>query len=253
MNDLPPPSFHARPDGLRLAYSHRAGRGPTIVFLPGYKSDMTGDKAGALDAWAGEQERAVLRLDYSGCGASEGDFAAGTLDVWRDDVLALVDTLAPGPLLLVGSSMGGWLMLLVALARPDRIAGLVGIAAAPDFTEWGFTDDEKARLIRDGRLERPSDYGDDPNLTTLGFWRSGQANLLLGGGVPLDCPVRLLHGQQDEVVPFATSLRLAAALHSADVQTILVKDGDHRLSRPRDIALLIATVGQLLGQHEDQP
>ena len=245
------PSFHPRPDGLPLAYRHRPGRGPTLVFLPGYKSDMTGDKASALAGWTREQGRAMLRLDYSGCGSSGGDFAEGTLDGWRDDVLALVDAVAPGPLVLVGSSMGGWLMLLVALARPERIAGMIGIAAAPDFTDWGFTDDEKARLLRDGRLERPSDYGDDPYLTTLGFWRSGQANRLLGGAVPLACPVRLLHGQEDEAVPFEISLRLAAALHSADVQTILVKDGDHRLSRPQDIRLLLGTAGELLARIED--
>lgn len=244
------PSFLARPDGVRLAYRHRAGRGPTILFLPGYKSDMMGDKAAALDRWAGEQNRAMLRLDYAGCGASDGDFADGTLINWRDDVLALIDAVAPGPLVLVGSSMGGWLMLLVALARRERIAGLVGIAAAPNFTDWGFSDDTKAQLIRDGRIERPSDYS-EPYLTTLGFWQSGQASLLLDAPIALDCPVRLLHGQRDEVVPFAISLRLADALRSADVQTILVKDGDHRLSRPDDIGLLIATVGGLLARIED--
>jgi len=237
--------FLSRADGLRLAYARRAGTGPTIVFLPGYMSDMEGSKALALDRWAAEYGRAMLRLDYSGCGASEGAFEDGTLGVWRDDVLHLIDTLTEGPLLLVGSSMGGWLMLLVALARAERVAGLVGIAAAPDFTEWGFDDADKARLAAEGRIAEPSDYGDQPYVTTLGFWKSGQANRLLDGVIALDCPVRLLHGQADPDVPWAISLRLAAALRSADVQTILVKDGDHRLSREADIARLIATVASL--------
>jgi pimeloyl-ACP methyl ester carboxylesterase len=240
------PTYHARPDGLRLAYRHRAGRGPTIVFLPGYMSDMEGSKAVALDKWTEREGRAMLRLDYSGCGASEGEFSDGTLAIWRDDILALIDALTTGPLLLAGSSMGGWLMLLTALTRPERIAGIVGIAPAPDFTRWGFTDDQKAAFIRDGFVTEPSAYSDESYLTTRGFWESGEANLLLDAEIPLDCPVRLLHGQRDTDVPFDISLRLAAALRSADVQTILVKDGDHRLSRDEDIALLIATVGQLL-------
>lgn len=239
-------AFLARPDGLRLAVSHRQGAEPTIVFLPGYMSDMQGSKAVALDQWAQARGQAMLRLDYAGCGKSEGAFADGTLTRWRDDVLHVVDTLTSGPLLLVGSSMGGWLMLLVALARPARIAALVGIAAAPDFTEWGFTEAEKARLAADGRIEEPSAYSGEPYLTTLGFWQDGQANRLLEGEIPLDCPVRLLHGQADADVPWDMSLRLAAALRSADVQAILVKDGDHRLSRAQDIALLVATVERLL-------
>jgi pimeloyl-ACP methyl ester carboxylesterase len=241
-----PASSITRPDGLRLAYRHRDGRGPTIVFLPGYMSDMEGSKALALDAWAEREGRAMLRLDYSGCGASEGAFKDGTLALWRDDALALIDALTVGPLLLVGSSMGGWLMLLVALARPERVAGLIGIAAAPDFTRWGFTDEQKAALLRDGFVTEPSAYSGEPYLTTRAFWESGEANLMLDREIPLDCPVRLLHGQRDADVPFETSLRLAAALRSAEVQTILVKDGDHRLSRDEDVELLIATIDQLL-------
>ena len=236
----------ARPDGLRLAYRHIAGRGPTIVFLPGYASDMTGDKASALFAWAQAQGRAALLLDYSGCGASEGAFADGTLAVWREDVLALVDALTPGPLLLVGSSMGGWLALLIALARPGRVAGLVGIAAAPDFTDWGFSEERRVLLRRDGRLEDPTPYSDEPYVTTLAFWESGQANRLLGGVIAIDCPVRLLHGLDDADVPWSLAPRVAGLLRSADVQVTLVKDGDHRLSRPGDIALLIAIVAGLL-------
>ena len=233
--------------GRRLAYRFRPGRGPAILFLPGYMSDMEGGKATALDTWAAGEGRAMLRFDYGGCGASEGAFEAQGLDDWLGDTLAMIDGLAPeGPLVLVGSSMGGWLMLLAALARPERVAGLVGIAAAPDFTSWGFTDAEKATIRSEGRLALPSPYGDLPMVTSRTFWESGERNLLLGGEIAIDVPVRLLHGQQDADVPWRNSLTLAERLRSADVQTIFVKDGDHRLSRDPDIALLIATVGALL-------
>ncbi len=240
------PATFARPDGLRLACRHSAGHGPTIVFLPGYMSDMEGGKALALDGWARVQGRAMLRLDYSGNGASEGDFADGTLDVWRDDVLLLIDALVEGPVVLVGSSMGGWLALLVALARPERVAGIVGIAAAPDFTDWGFTAEQKDQLRKEGRIVEPTPYGDAPYITTRAFWESGQANRLLTGPIPLDCPVRLLQGQCDPDVPWSIALDIAAALRSSNVQTLLVKDGDHRLSRDADIALLIRVVSDLL-------
>jgi pimeloyl-ACP methyl ester carboxylesterase len=242
---LPPPDYLARPDGLRLAYRQRPGAGPTIVFLPGYMSDMDGGKAVALDAWAATAGRAMLRLDYAGCGASEGAFEEGTLASWRDDALFLIDTLTNGPAVLVGSSMGGWLALLIALARPDRTAALVGIAAAPDFTDWGFTPAQLARMEADGRLVEDTPYGDQPYVTTLAFHRSGQANLLLGGPVAIDCPVRLLQGQRDPDVPWDTALRIAQAVRSSDVQTLLIKDGDHRLSRDADIAHLLATVASL--------
>ncbi len=232
--------------GTALAYRLRRGSGPTLVFLPGYASDMNGDKALALDAWAAEQGRAMLRLDYAGCGESGGLFEDATLATWRDDVLALVDQVTAGPLVLIGSSMGGWLMLLVALVRPERVAGLIGVAAAPDFTEWGFDESRRAVLARDGRLAEPSLHSDQPFVTTLRFWESGQAHLLLDDDIAIEVPVRLLHGESDPDVPWATALRLAERLRSADVQTILVKDGDHRLSRAQDIALLIATVAALL-------
>ena len=231
---------------LRLAYRHRPGRGPTILFLPGYASDMEGTKALALDAWAEREGRAMLRFDYAGCGSSSGKFDVQSLKNWRDDALAMVDEVLQGPVLLVGSSMGGWVMLLVALARPERVAGLVGIAAAPDFTSWGFTEEEKIRILQEGRLEQPSAYSDRPHVTTRIFWQSGEALRLLHGDVDIDCPVRLLHGQADEDVPWVWSLELMKRLRSADVQATFVKDGDHRLSRDQDIALLIATVGTLL-------
>jgi pimeloyl-ACP methyl ester carboxylesterase len=239
------PRYLPRPDGLRLAYRQRAGCGPTILFLPGYMSDMEGGKAIALDQWAAWHGHAMLRLDYAGCGASGGRFEDGTLASWRDDVLLLLDALTQGPVILVGSSMGGWLALLVALARPKRVQALVGIAAAPDFTDWGFTDADKALLATEGRIVEPTPYGDTPYVTTRAFWESGQALRLLGQEVAIDCPVRLLHGQADADVPWQVALRLAGRLRSSDVQTLLVKDGDHRLSRDADIALLIRTVASL--------
>jgi pimeloyl-ACP methyl ester carboxylesterase len=240
-------AYLTRADKPALAYRFRPGRAPTIVFLPGYMSDMEGEKATALDAWAGREGRAMLRLDYSGCGASEGRFADHTLDHWRDDVVdAVAAFAAAGPLVLVGSSMGGWLALLVALALPGRVRAVVGIAAAPDFTDWGFSEDAVALLREEARIERPSEYSDEPYVTTLAFWESGQANLLLDREIAFDGPVRLLQGQQDDTVPTSIALRLGRALRSADVQTILVKDGDHRLSRPGDIALLLNVVGPLM-------
>jgi pimeloyl-ACP methyl ester carboxylesterase len=237
--------FVTRADGVRLAYRHVPGRGPTLVFLPGYKSDMQGGKAQALAAWAAGQGLGLLRLDYSGCGESDGAFEDGTLDIWRDDVLAVIAEANIGPLILVGSSMGGWLMLLVAEALGDQVAAMVGIAAAPDFTDWDFDAADRATIAANGRIERASDYGYDPMVITRGFWQSGQSNLRLTGQIGIDCPVRLIHGQNDPDVPWETSLKLAAALRSADVQTICVKDGDHRLSRDQDIALLIETVTKL--------
>lgn len=244
---MPDLRFHETGDGRRLAYRHRPGRGPTLVFLPGYASDMDGGKAGALDSWAAAEGRAMLRFDYSGCGLSGGDFEAQTLDGWRGDALAMIDEVAaPGPVVLVGSSMGGWLMLLAALARPVRVAALVGIAAAPDFTDWGFTAEEKRTIIEEGRLARPNPYGEAPTLTTRAFWKSGEALRLLGGEIGIDCPVRLLHGLADDDVPWRLALELATRLRSADVQTLLVKDGDHRLSREGDLALLTGAVSTLM-------
>ena len=240
-----PVQFVTRANGVRLAYRHLTGRGPTLVFLPGYKSDMQGSKAQALAAWAANQRLGMLRLDYSGCGESEGAFEDGTLDIWRDDVLAVIAQAKVGPLILIGSSMGGWLMLLVAEALSDQVKAMVGIAAAPDFTDWDFDEADRATIVAVGCIERPSDYGYDPMVITQGFWQSGQDNLRLTGKVAIDCPVRLIHGQSDPDVPWETSLKLAEALRSSDVQTILVKDGDHRLSRDQDIALLIDTVIKL--------
>lgn len=229
-----------------LAYRHTPGASPTVVFLCGYASDMEGTKAVALEEWARARGQGFLRFDYSGCGASPGAFEDQTLATWRDDALRMIDTVVKGPMVLLGSSMGGWVMLLAALARPERVAGLVGIAAAPDFTGWGYDDAQKAILARDGRLEEPSLYSDEPTVTTQAFWESGEANRLMDGPIDFDGPVRLLQGQQDPEVPWERAIALAGLLRSSDVQTWLVKDGDHRLSRPQDIALIIRAVEDVI-------
>jgi len=241
--------FHAMPDGRRIAFRFAPGSGPAVVFLPGYMSDMAGGKATAVFDWARAQGRAALLLDYSGCGESAGDFADGTLAGWREEVLALVEAHCPGPVVFIGSSMGGWLMLLCALALPEeRCAGLLGIAPAPDFTDWGTDEADKAKLAAGETVFEDNQYGPDPTPTHPGFWADGQANRLLDSEIALACPVRLVHGLQDPDVPWAISLRLAERLRSADVQVTLIKDGDHRLSRDADIALLLRTLSALLDE-----
>jgi len=239
------PCFHTLTDGRRLAYRLIPGSSPALVFLPGYMSDMTGSKATALADWAAANGRCCLLLDYSGCGASDGSFADGSLSRWTEEVLALVEAHVTGQVVLVGSSMGGWLMLLAGLALGSRLAGLVGIAAAPDFTDWGYSAEEKARLLAGEPVLQDNPYGPEPTPTHAAFWQNGQRNRMLKGRVTLACPVRLLHGLEDAEVPFATALRLASALDSTDVQVTLAKGGDHRLSRPEDIALLLRTAASI--------
>jgi len=238
-----------RGDGIELAWALLPGRAPTVVFLPGFRSDMTGDKATALAAFCAERGQACLRLDYSGHGTSGGRFEDGTIGRWAGDALTVIDRQSEGPLLLVGSSMGGWIALLAALERKERIAGLVGIAAAPDFTEslmWqAMTFEQRSALMDEGVLYAPSQYG-EPYLITRGLIEDGRSHLLLQAPIALDCPVRLLHGQCDPDVPWQTALRIAEQVNGTDVQVTLVKDGDHRLSRPQDLAVLMRTVGALL-------
>jgi pimeloyl-ACP methyl ester carboxylesterase len=240
-----------RGDGVELAWAHLPGRGPTVVFLPGFKSDMTGDKATALRDFCAATGRAMLRLDYSGHGASGGAFTDGTIGRWMADARMLIERLTGGPLLPVGSSMGGWIALLLARALPERVAGLVGIAAAPDFTErlmWAaMAPAEQVRLLRDGFLDVPSEYG-APYRITRTLIEDGRRHLLLDAAIPVACPVRLLQGQRDPDVPWETALTLAARLESRDVEVTLIKEGDHRLSRPADLALLTRTVAALLGE-----
>ncbi|EQB08155.1 MAG: alpha/beta hydrolase [Novosphingobium lindaniclasticum] len=236
------------PDGRRIAHRFTPGTGPTIVFLPGYMSDMSGSKATALFEMAQAAGRPCLLVDYSGCGESPGDFADGTLSRWRDEVLAVIAAAGLEQVVLVGSSMGGWLMLMVAeaLAESGKVKGLVGIAAAPDFTEWGIAQMDKNMLADGETIWEDNPYGPEPTPTHPGFWADGQANLMLDREIAWDGPARLLHGQRDTDVPWDISVRLAERLRSADVQVMLIKDGDHRLSREPDIHLLLRTVAELV-------
>ena len=236
--------------GTALAYRRLAGRGPGVVFLGGFNSDMTGSKAEALAAHCAAEGRAFLRFDYAGHGASGGRFVDGTIGRWLDDATHMLDHLTEGPQLLVGSSMGGWLALLLALRRPRRVKALIGIAAAPDFTtriEAALSEEARADLARDGVWYRPSQYGDAYPITAE-LLREGRAQLLMQRPIPLEIPVRLLHGQQDPDVPWALSLAIAERLVGTDVEVTLVKNGDHRLSTPADLALLRRTLGALLGE-----
>ncbi len=239
------------PDGVELAWERQTGAGPTIVFLPGFRSDMTGDKARALRDYCAGRGQALLRFDYSGHGASGGHFTDGTIGRWTQDALLAIDRLTTGELILVGSSMGAWIALLVALARPQRVVGLVGVASAPDFTEalmWeAMSFAERDALMHHGVIEVPSQYG-PPTPITRELIEDGRDHLLLGGSIDVCCPVRLLHGQLDPDVPWEMALRLADVIEGADVQVTLVKDGDHRLSRPADLALLRHTIEALLRQ-----
>ena len=243
-----------RPGLPTLAWARQAGATPTIVFLHGFGSDMEGAKAEALAASCAAAGRAFVRFDCRGHGQSEGRFEDGTISGWRDDALAVVDRI-DGPVVLVGSSMGGWLALLVALARPHRVAGLVGIAAAPDFTEdlmWAAAaPDEQRRLMQAGFVETPSAYG-PPLRLTRALIEDGRRHLLLRAPIVLNIPVRLLHGQRDPDVPWETAVRLAERLEGDDVVVTLIKDGDHRLSRPVDLALLCRTVEALVGEDAGQ-
>ena len=241
-----------RGDGVALAWARLAGRSPTVVFLPGFASDMAGAKAVELRNFCAARRQAMLRLDYSGHGESGGAFADGSIGRWLADALAVIDAESTGKLLLVGSSMGGWIGLHVALARPERVVALIGIAAAPDFTEtlmWGaMAPPEQERLLADGFLDVPSQYG-APLRITRALIEDGRRHLLLGGPIPLRIPIRLLQGQRDGDVPWETALRLAECIAGEDVQVALVKDGDHRLSRPQDLALLGRTVLTLIGEN----
>lgn len=240
-----------------IAYVATPGRAPGVVFLPGFRSDMEGSKALALEAHCASAGRAFVRFDWTGCGLSGGRFEDGTIGGWRDDALAVLDALTHGPQVLVGSSMGGWIALLAALARPLRVAGILGVAAAPDFTaeiEAGLTADARRDLAERGVWLEPSAYSEEPTPITRRLLEEARAHLLLPRApIPLRVPVRLLQGQRDPDVPWEHALRLAAALASDDVEVLLVKDGDHRLSREEDLARLVRSVESLWRRIEVQP
>jgi len=239
-----------RADGETIAWRRVEGSGPTVVWLGGFRSDMAGTKAQALADWALAKARGYLRFDYLGHGESSGDFRAkGTITRWREDALAVLDELVDGPAVLVGSSMGGWIACLAAMVRPDRVAAMALIAPAPDFTEALMAPQippaGRAALARDGVWLRPSDYG-DPYPITAALLEDGARWSILGSEpIPITVPVRILQGGQDPDVPWRHALELAESLKSPDVTFTLIKDGDHRLSRPQDIARLVSVVGEL--------
>ncbi|HPD92865.1 MAG: alpha/beta hydrolase [Rhodobacter sp.] len=237
------------PQGRRIAYVRTPGTGPGVVFLGGFKSDMTGTKAQFLEHWARDRGRAFLRFDYSGHGQSSGDFLDGCIGDWSQDAMEAIRALTDGPQVLVGSSMGGWIALLVARAMPDRVAALVGIAAAPDFTEDGlwsdFSDDQRARLDADGVVDLPSEYDDAPYRITRRLIEDGRTRLVLRSPLPLPFPVRLLQGSNDTDVPVSVALRLFEHADSPDLTLSLVKGADHRFSEPDNLALLARTLADL--------
>jgi pimeloyl-ACP methyl ester carboxylesterase len=246
VNLLDPPLEYIPTAGAQLAVRKRSGRSPTILFLPGYMSDMEGAKARAMDAFAAERGQGCVRFDYSGTGSSDGEFDQGTLTAWLADSLEVVDRVTAGPLILVGSSMGGWLALQIALNRTSRTQAIVGIAAAPDFTDWGFSEADRGTLRARGRIEERESGQLPGRFFTRMFWESGQDMLLLNRIIPLDCPVRLIHGADDKDVPVEIAHRTLRQLRSADVQLTIVKGGGHRLSEPHEIdAILRMTAGLL--------
>jgi pimeloyl-ACP methyl ester carboxylesterase len=244
------PRILTRPDGATIAYHRLSGAAPGVVILGGFRSDMTGTKASFLEDFCRRRGRAYVRFDYFGHGASSGDFALGTIGRWAEDAIAVIDSLTEGRQILVGSSMGGWIMLLAALARPERTHALIGIAAAPDSTEDlllpRLDEGQRRELCESGAVTLPSEYDPAGYTYRRALFEDGKRHLIMRGPIALDCPVRLLHGMRDEAVPWATSLALAERLTSRDVAVTLVKDGDHRLSREADLARLGRTVDELL-------
>jgi pimeloyl-ACP methyl ester carboxylesterase len=243
------PAFLDTASGRRIAYHRTPGTGPGVVFLGGFRSDMEGTKALHLEAWAKRTGRAFLRFDYSGHGQSSGRFEDGAIGDWAEDAVAAIGALTEGPQILVGSTMGGWIALLVARRLPDRIAGLVGIAAAPDFTadmEAQFTEADRAALAERGVLERPSDYAPQPYVFTRRLFEDGRRNLVLAAPLDLPFPVRLLQGTADTDVEPAVALGLLNHATGTDIRLTLVKGADHRFSTPACLALIEACVEDVL-------
>jgi pimeloyl-ACP methyl ester carboxylesterase len=250
-------TFLTTPQGRHIAYHHTPGKGPGVVFLGGFRSDMTGTKAQALQSWAEATGRSFLRFDYSGHGQSHGAFVDGAITDWREDATAVIEVLTEGPQILVGSSMGGWISLLLARDMGPRIAGFVGIAAAPDFTErmWEaeFTLAERTTLLEEGVFFRPSDYSEDPYPITLRLIEDGRQNLVMNGPLPLPMPVRLLQGSADTDVPPTVAISLFHQISSPDLRLTLVKDADHRFSTPPCLAMITEAIDDVLRAREALP
>ncbi|WP_424927188.1 alpha/beta hydrolase [Amaricoccus tamworthensis] len=242
-------SYFDTPQGRRIAYRRSPGSGPGVVFLGGLRSDMTGTKAEFLEREITARGQAFLRFDYSGHGASSGTFEEGCIGEWAEDAFQAISTLTEGPQILVGSSMGGWMSLLMSKRLSTRIAGIVGIAAAPDFTEdsmWAwFSPEQKKQLIDAGRVEVPSDYSDEPYVITKHFIEEGRNNLVLREPLPLAYPVRLLHGTDDTDVDLSVALRIVDHAACEDLQLTLVKGADHRFSTDACLAMILEKVAEI--------
>lgn len=242
------PHFVDGPNG-RVAFRKREGDGPRVVWFGGYRSDMLGTKAQALDEWAERNRRAYLRFDYTGHGESEGRFEDGTIGKWAADAEAVLDAAARGPRIFIGSSMGAWVATMMARRRPDDLVGAIFIAPAPDFTErllWpALSEAHRAEIAKTGKLELPSDYADEPDVYTRALFEDGRENLVMSGPIAIDCPVRIFQGQRDDAVPWRHALDFAEKITSDDVEIVLTKAGDHRLSSPADIDRLIGAVEAL--------
>ena len=238
-----------RENGTSIAYNKLEGNSPGLIFMSGFMSDMNGSKALALEQHCQERGLAFLRFDYMGHGNSSGNFADGTIGLWAQNALTAFDELTEGPQIIVGSSMGGWMMILTAVSRPERVAGLVGIAAAPDFTEDllpnQLTETQLSKIQEDGFVVIPSEY-EIPYTITKKLLDDGTQHLVLRNEIPLDCPVRLLHGLEDTSVPWKTALKIQNMVRSKDVEVTLIKNGDHRLSREEDLEKLKKTVMEIV-------
>lgn len=244
------PQFLNLPGNKRIAYHKSEGAGPGVLFFGGFHSDMTGTKAVALEQWCRARQRAFIRFDYSGHGQSSGHFETGTIGEWLEDALAVLDQLTEGPQIIVGSSMGGWLSLLAAVARPERLHALVTLACATDFTRLLllplFSDAQKQQLATEGRVLLPCDYDDQqPYPITRQLLEEGDQHCLLDRPIPIHCPVRMFHGLQDRDVPWDFSRRTCEQLESDDATLTLIKQGDHRLSEPADLRLIVNCLEQL--------
>lgn len=245
------PKYLTTPEDRKLAY-HQSGETsdkPGIVFLGGFKSDMEGTKAIYLQDWAQRRNRSFLRFDYSGHGQSSGDFLDGCIGEWAQDAMDMIGEVTDGPQILVGSSMGGWMALLVARAMPEKVAGLVGVAAAPDFTEdsmWdGFTDAQRAEMAKTGQVALPSDYSDEPYIITAKLIEDGRENLVLRDPLELPFPVRLLHGTADTDVAQSVPLRILEHATCEDMRLTLVKGADHRFSEPAQLQLIREAIAEV--------
>ncbi|APG63349.1 hypothetical protein LPB140_11745 [Sphingorhabdus lutea] len=253
MENLQKTEYYLQGSGLKSAYLFHEGDGPVHIFLPGYMSDMSGSKASAIWQYCTTNKHACLLFDYSGCGQSDGEFQHASLSIWCEEILELIAHICPHRrYYFIGSSMGGWLMLLLAQAIQERsgkyaIAGLIGIAAAPDFTSWGYNDAQKQEIMQNGVVYEENPYGPEPTPMWQKFWLDGENNKQFEGHINIHAPIYLLHGMADADVPYDISIKLAEAVGSANVQLYLVKDGDHRLSRDEDISLLIETLHKLNG------